>query len=114
MEGPSGARLLGQERGRGGGRRLGGEGDISGHADGKAAVAVVAAEPDFEGADIAFGAGDVALGGEVGVDGAVEDGAVEHVAGGEFYTQHFAETDAVDVGFFDVDTDPEVIGVDES
>ena len=88
-----------------------GQGDVGGHAHGE--IFGIGAEADFEGFDVAFGAADVALGGEVGIDGAVENFAGEFFAGGEADGEGVADVDAVDVGFFDIGADPEVVGVED-
>src|SRR6185295_8315406 len=57
--------------------------DVSGHADGEAAIGVVTAQPYLEGLDVALRPADIALGGVVGVDAAIEDGPLALGAGGQ-------------------------------
>src|SRR5215831_3128811 len=87
--------------------------DVGGHADREAAVAVVDAQPHLEGADVALHAADVALGGEAGVGAAVEHRPLALVARRQPHRQGVAETDAIDVGLFHVDADPQVVGIDQ-
>src|SRR5580704_9346415 len=77
-----------------------------GHADRKAAVAVVDAQADLERLDVALGAAHVALRGKARVDAAIEDRPWPLDARGQSDRQGIADAHAVDVGFLDVGSNP--------
>jgi hypothetical protein len=89
------------------------EQDEGGHANGQAAVVVVAAQPDFKGPDVALGAADVPLGGVLGVRPAIKNDALARGAGRQADGELVAKTDAVNITFLDVGPHPEVFGIDE-
>src|SRR5437667_1083321 len=89
------------------------QGHVSGHPDGQAPVLVVGAQPDLEGLDVAFGPAHVALRGEAGIGAAVEHRPFALHPRRQAHRQPIAEADPIDVGFFDVDADPQVVGIDQ-
>src|SRR5215831_6772631 len=85
--------------------------DVGRHADGEAAVAVVAAHADLERLDVALRAAHVALRRVIGVYAAEEHLAVAHAARWRADLDLVSDLDLLDVRFLHVGADPEVVGV---
>src|SRR5262245_57206238 len=83
------------------------------HADGEPPFLVVAAQPDFERLDVARGATYIALRRNASIDAAVEDDAVQLLAGRQPDWNVIADAHAIYVGLFHVGSYPQIVGIDK-
>ena len=72
---------------------------------------VVYPQPDLERFDVALRSTHVPLRGKPGVDSAVEHLPLARLARRKAYRQRVTDSNAVDIGLFDVDTDPKIVRV---
>src|SRR5262245_20741864 len=67
----------------------------------------------LESPDVTLGAAHVSLRRESAVYRSIKDGSLDERAGGQFDWQSISKAHTVDVGFFDIDLDPQIVAIDE-
>src|ERR1700733_6885950 len=84
---------------------------VSGHSGEEAPLCVGNGHFDFEGFNVAFGAADVALGGEVAFHALEKDGAFDCVSGRQANIELLTEADLIDVGLLNIGLYPKMVDI---
>src|SRR5690348_10100740 len=87
--------------------------DFSGHAGNERAVGIVDLKLQANGLDVALAPTDVALGGEVALDGLEDDSALDRLARGQSHLELVSLCDEAGFGFGSFGADPGIAEIDD-